>query len=76
MTRLLVLFGGGAVVYPVAWMVVRLRGCAVVQRVTTQALDGCPPEQRSGVLRASGELAAKLTGNAKPPGPTSPVRKG
>jgi hypothetical protein len=43
-----------------SWTVVRCRASAVTQRITQQALEGCPATQRANVLRASAELANEL----------------
>lgn len=44
----------------VSWAIVKYKAVLVTQQVTKQALRGCPPTQRPGVLRASAELASKL----------------
>lgn len=43
------------------WMIVRWRACAVTQHLTEKALQGAPATQRAGILRASAELADKLS---------------
>jgi hypothetical protein len=43
------------------WMIVRWRASAVTQHLTEKALEGAPATQRAGILRASAELAAKLS---------------
>ena len=45
----------------ISWTVVRFKAALVTQRVTQQALHQCPPAQRASVLRASAELASKLS---------------
>jgi hypothetical protein len=45
----------------ICWAVVRLKAALVTQQVTQLALRECPPAQRAGVLRASAELAGKLS---------------
>ncbi len=45
----------------ISWAVVRFKAALVTQRVTQLALKGCPPAERAGVLRASAELASKLS---------------
>jgi hypothetical protein len=45
----------------ISWAAVRFKTALVTQRITQQALQECPPAQRASVLRASAELASKLT---------------
>ena len=45
----------------VSWAVVRFKTALVTQRVAELALKECPPGQRASVLRASAELASKLS---------------
>ena len=45
----------------ICWMVVRIKAALVTQQVTQKALEGCPPAERAGVLRASAELANNLS---------------
>jgi hypothetical protein len=45
----------------ISWAVVRFKAALVTQRLTQTALNGCPPAQRAAVLRASAELASKLS---------------
>lgn len=44
-----------------SWMVVRCRASAVTRHITEKALEGAPATQRAGILRASAELADKLS---------------
>jgi hypothetical protein len=53
----------------ISWAAVKFKAVLVTQRITQQALQECPPAQRASVLRASAELASKLTAdhsNMKP----------
>ena len=51
---------------PLCWAVVRIKAALVTQRITEQALQECPPAQRASVLRASAELASKLSADRGP----------
>lgn len=58
--------GTASIGWAISWAIVKCTGARVTGQLAKQALRGCPPDQREGVLRAAAELAGKVSADRAP----------
>lgn len=71
MSWMVIIMALSAIISSAGWVIVRCKTSSATERITRQALEGCPPANRANVLRASAQFAGAM--NADRVGKKSPT---